>query len=268
VNTQIAHGEIADVHAAQRARWPTELALLKVLRNHQDAELFENEWAALQKLQSSPAPGAVEFSRLIPQPVMQGVATAGLFSGQHLQIYRWESGFYHTFSAVRQVYPQGVPARASIWIWRRILEVLVFIHASGMVHGAVLPPHLLVQENEHGVRLVGYSRAGGVGNTMRGKPHGFETFYPDHAQVRPTLTPQLDLVMSARCMVAILGGNPATASLPASVPAPLAKAIQRVALAGPAATVSENAWSIRQELGKIANEVFGVPEFCPIIMPS
>ena len=56
VNTQIAHGDIADVYAAQHARWPTELALLKVLRNHHDADLFENEWVVLQKLHNSSAP--------------------------------------------------------------------------------------------------------------------------------------------------------------------------------------------------------------------
>ena len=30
----------------------------------------------------------------------------------------------------------------------------------------------------------------------------------------------------------------------------------------------EDAWTIREELGKIANEVFGAPQFVPIVMPS
>src|SRR5512140_2917888 len=34
----LAKGEIADVYAARRARWPTELALLKVLRDNQAAD--------------------------------------------------------------------------------------------------------------------------------------------------------------------------------------------------------------------------------------
>jgi hypothetical protein len=78
----------------------------------------------------------------------------------------------------------------------------------------------------------------------------------------------LDILMSARCVVAILGGNPQTGSLPKTVPAKLARLIQQVAMTEPADSVKEDAWSIREELGVIAVEVFGSPQFVPIVMPS
>jgi len=259
----IAHGDIADVYYARRARWPTELAILKLLRDRQDAGLFDNEWDALQALQRSNAPGADTFTALIPQQIMHGDSGA-----RRVSIFRWASGFYHTLDEVAQAYPQGVPPRASIWVWRRILEVLSFIHTSGMAHGAVLPSHLLVQENEHGARLVGYGSAGRLGEKLRAVSRGYEAFYPQPAQPGSKLTAQLDLVMSARCIVAILGGNPATASLPATVPAKLADIVQRIALSDPAGAAGQNAWAIRGELGAIADEVFGPPQFIPIVMPS
>ena len=73
--------------------------------------------------------------------------------------------------------------------------------------------------------------------------------------------------MSARCMLAVLGGNPADASLPSTVPIPLASIVQRIALTDPTGT-AEDAWKIRAELGKIADAIFGAPKFIPIIMPS
>ncbi len=262
-----AHGDIADVYFAQRARFPTELAFLKLLRDRQDQSLFDNEWSALQMLHQSDARGADVFTTLMPQPILHGEVTAGSLAGQRVSIFRWASGFYHTFDAVKQVYPQGVPPRASIWVWRRILEVLSFIHASGMAHGGILPANLLVQENDHGVRLVGYSCAGRFGEKLRTVSRGNKVFYPPPEKSWSTLSVQLDLVMSARCMVAILGGNPANGSLPATVPAPLAEIIRRIALAEFASAANENAWAIREELGHIAKQIFGPSQFIPIVMP-
>lgn len=263
----IAHGGISDVYTGQRARWPTELVIIKILRDRQDAALFDHEWSVLQGLQNSSAPGAETFSSLLPQPVMHGDITAGSFAGARASIYRWASGFIHTFEDVRQAYPQGIPPRASVWVWRRILEVLSFLHASGTVHGAVLPPHLLIQRNEHGVRLVGYSAAGRTGEKLHMTPD-FDSFYPPSTKNNPRLTAQLDLIMSARCMTAVLGGDPDTGSLPSAVPAPLAGVIRRVALADPAQASGQDAWMLRDELGRIATQVYGPPQFIPIVMPS
>lgn len=267
LNKCTAHGDIADVYTGQRARWPTELAVLKMLRDHKDIDLFDNEWDVLQVLHRSDAPGADSFTMLIPQPIIHGDISNGSYAGKRVNVYRWMSGFYHTFEEVLQAYPQGIPPRASVWIWRRILEVLSFIHNSGMVHGAVLPSHLLVQENEHGILLVGYSSAGRFGEKIRISSHRFESFYQLTRRSFSTLTPQLDLIMSARCMVAILGGNPETGSLPATVPKHLTDIVRQIAFSDPASLARNDAWAIREELGVIAGEVFGPPQFIPIMMP-
>lgn len=264
----LAHGHLSDVYAARRARWPTELAILKLLRDPKDTSQFDQEWETLQSLHRSEAPGAQTFTALIPQPIAHGTLGAGLHTGKRVSLFRWASGFRHTFDEVRQAYPQGIPPRASIWIWRRILEVLSFIHASGMVHGAILPPHLLIQENDHGVRLVGYSCAGRNGEKLRTVTPDSESFYPQPEKSSLTLTAPLDLAMSARCMAALLGGDPATTSLPAEVPGPLADLVQRIALMKPNGSPSEDAWTLREKLGKIAKEVFGPPQFMPIVMPD
>jgi hypothetical protein len=262
----IAHGDIADVYAGQRARWPTEFVIVKILCNRKDAGLFDNEWNTLQKLQQSNAPGADTFSMLLPQPIAHNDITSALFTGQRVSIFRRISGFHYTFEDVRRVYPQGIPPRASIWIWRRILEVLSFIHASGMAHGAVLPAHLLIQQGEHGVRLVGYCHAGQLREKLRPFSSKYAPFYPQSASWS-ALTEQLDIVMSARCITAILGGDPETASLPATVPEKLADMVRQVALSQPGGKAYQGAWVIREELGKISKEVFGPPQFFPIEMP-
>jgi serine/threonine protein kinase len=241
---------------------------LKILRDSTDADLFENEWNAINRLQKSEAQGANTYSILIPQPVMHGVSTDGSFVNKKVNIYRWASGFQNTFEDVIRAYPRGIPPRASIWVWRRILEILSFIHASGMAHGAVLPSNLLVQKNDHGIRLVGYSLAGQKGEKVKSIENSGEAFYPPSLQMERVLSDQLDIVMSARCVIALLGGNPSEASLPSGIPQKLADYIQRVALAKSGDPVCQNAWSIREELGRIADDVFGAPQFIPIEMPD
>lgn len=268
VEQLIAQGEIAEVYFGRAARWPTELVILKVLRSHRDTAPFESEWGALQKLQQSDAPGADTFTALLPQPVAHGEITEGLFAGQPASLFRWASGFHHTFEEVMRVHRQGISPRASIWVWRRILEVLSFVHASGMVHGAIVPANVLVQDHEHGVRLIGYSRTGRPGDPLVLPATSSHSFYPPWALSRPELSTELDLVMSARCVAALLGGNPETAVLPAAIPTKLAEIVRRIALAVPGASMTRSAWAIREELGQIANEVFGPAQFIPIEMPA
>lgn len=268
VEDLIAQGESSDIFTGRLARWPTELVLIKVLRDEQHKVSFEQEWKTLEFLQKSEATGAETFLRLIPQPVVHGIAQGGAFAGKSVSIFRWASGFQHTFEAVRKAYPQGIAPRASIWVWRRILEVLAFLHASGAAHGAVLPEHLLVQENDHGVRLVGYGRAGRLTEKLEIIEGQGDGFYPQFARSLPKLSAPLDLVMSARCIVYLLGGDPSTAALPPEVPALLASLIQKTALAKPDDLMTTNAWSIHQELGSIAAQAFGPASFHPIVMPK
>lgn len=267
VEQQIAQGDISDVYSGKLARWPTELAILKILRDDKDIDRFDNEWNALQALHRSEARGADSFTLLLPQPILHGKISPGLFEGRRASIFRRIPGFRHTLEDVIRAYPQGIPPQASIWMWRRILEVLSFVHASGMVHGAVTPAHLLIQENEHGMRLVGYGCSGKTGGKLRSIPRDLESFYPGSKRTPLKLTPQLDLIMSARCITAALGGDPAAVSVPKDVPAPLADILRRIAQGDPDAP-GEDAWRVREELGMLADQVFGPPRFIPIAMPS
>ena len=266
IDRLLSAGENCDVYAGRRARWPTELVILKVARKKEDAPILEHEWEALKSLQASEASGAETFSALIPQPVRHGISTGGSHNGQMVNIYRWASGFYHTAGDVINAYPQGIPPRASIWIWRRILELLSFIHSSNMAHGAIVPSHLLIQENDHGVRLIGFSRAGQTGQSIEKAARQDEMYYPDTTQMERKLSNQLDIVMSARGIISLLGGNPSDGTIPDIVPELLSETIRRIAMAKSNDADCQNAWAIREELGLIANKVFGPPKFIPVNM--
>jgi hypothetical protein len=107
----VGRGEISDVYAAQRARWPTERALVKVLRDRRDAASFDHEWEVLTALQGSPTAGAETFTLRLPQPIAHGdvspgsAGTAGTPAGSRALVLRWADGFVHTFEDVARACP-------------------------------------------------------------------------------------------------------------------------------------------------------------------
>jgi len=267
VGRLIAHGEISDVYMANRARWPSERVLFKVLRGEEDAPLLEQEWRVLSSLQQSSARGAATFTMLVPQPVQHGEIQSGKHAGARALVLRWATGFIHTFEAVRRAYPEGIEPRASIWMWRRILEVLSFLHRSGIVHGAVLPQHLLIQEHEHGIRLVGYSCADSTGKRLQAVNTRLEDFYPAAVLKSQRLSAAMDVRMSARCIAFVLGADPLAEKMPSGVPGPLAALVQSVAADDAGGASVEDAWALRESVGELAQVLYGAPSFIPLQMP-
>jgi hypothetical protein len=109
--------------------------LLKIARDEHGRARLENEWKALEQLNARSPEAAQKFTAQIPQPVLHGAMDGGAFSGRWLSVFRRASGFKHTFAAVRLAYPQGIEPRASIGVWRRMLEILALLHQAGLAHG-------------------------------------------------------------------------------------------------------------------------------------
>lgn len=262
IENLLGQGENFDVYAGRLARWPSELVVIKVLRDENAIPLYKNEWETINSLMKSQVNGAEFYTTLLPQPVLHGRIATGTFNGKMANIYRWQSGFKKTLADVKRAYPQGVEPRQIIWVWRRILEMLNFIHLSGYVHNGIELANLLIQENEHGIRLVGFAEAGKADKTTKNNLDGI--WHKINGQ--KSATKQMDLIMSARCLVELLGGDSEKGKLPTSVPEPLAKIVTRLATADEISARDENAWQIREELGQISDQVYGPPVFCPISM--
>lgn len=259
----IARGEVSDVFLARRARWPSERVALKVLREPDDAPLFDHEWEALKQLHA--ADGAA--SAFVPEPVVRGVVAGGAHEGKKAMALGWASGFDHSFEDALRAYPRGVEAAVATWAWRRVLEALSFLHRSGFAHGWLIPSHLLVQRGEHGVRLVGFGCANRLGAPLLALSTRYEAFYPRAMRDGKTLSAAADVCMSARCVAWLLGGDAETGEVPPAVPRPLAELVRRAA-AEPRDGSSEDAWRLREEVGEAARAAFGPPAFHPLVIPA
>jgi hypothetical protein len=233
VLARLAQGERADVLLATRARALTERTVIKVMRSAADASAIDHEWEALEALHGSHEQGAPHFTLRLPPLVAKGQARFA--DGRHgpALVFRALPGFQSTLADVRDAYPSGVDTRHAVWMWRRILELLGWVHKAGFGHGNVAPSQVLLHPREHGAILVGWSHA-----SMRGQP-------------------EADLVATAKAILSVLG--------PSSGEAPPVVELLHACAAGH--LPSNDGWQLMETVAQAARRVFGPPTFVPFSLP-
>jgi hypothetical protein len=150
IEAQLARGARADVYSAVRTRPPGERVIIKLSRGAP----LDDEVSVLLALHESRATGYAHFQTRLPQLVAHGVSEP---SGRDAIVYRRISGFSHTLADLRAEQPILDPRHAA-WILRRLYELLTWVHASEIAHGAIAEDHIVLNARDHGAMLVGWSR--------------------------------------------------------------------------------------------------------------
>jgi hypothetical protein len=233
VHAPLGAGETSDVFFGERARRPTELVVIKVWRDPVAPRPFAQEWQRLESLGKSQGRRAPWMTTLLPQLVVMGTMKSRAGIERPALVTRWRSGYRYTLRDVRRAYPAGIDARTAVWVWRRLLELLGWIHENGVVHSRVRPEHVLLHPRDHGVVLVGWSHAASRESAARSVE---------------------DIRASVESLRHVLGG---------SLPRPL----EAVALAAERGARSD-ALSLSAEVREAAREVFGPARYHPFTMPD
>jgi hypothetical protein len=224
---RLAVGHSSDVWLAERATRLSERVVIKRLRNAEDHALLEHEQAGLRDLERSTERGCDYFATLLPQRAAFG---QGIRSGSTpvlSAVFREPTGFAHTLLDVQRAFPNGGDPRHLVWIWRRVLELLSWVHRSGKVHAAVLPAHVLLNAPDHAARLVGWACAARIGARLSVAAAADLDVYPQSELAGGPISAGTDLVMTARTLLKIFGQRVDTA--PAHFPPSLAKLLEREA---------------------------------------
>lgn len=265
IDGRLARGEGSDVFLARWDHRLGERVVIKVLRDPAHRALLDNEHLVLSRLQAATQKGRDHFTRLLPEPIAHGEARRGVQGTEGLcqvSVFRYASGFVHTLDDVRKAYPDGISAQASVWIWKRIVETLAWVHSTGQVHGAILPEHLLVHARDHGVRLIGWSRSVRERNPLPALTASQEDFYPRSVWLGGNATRASDLAMSARCMLWLLSGSPKAAG--SSTP----KNFSNLLLECANGNVHSDGWALLEEISSVAQANYGPARYVPFEMPG
>lgn len=177
----------------------------------------------------------------------------------------------YSLKQVRQHCRDGIDPRDMAWMWRRTLMVLGFAHQQQVIHGAVLPTHILIQPELHGLVLIDWAYAvqdpQTTGRHIRAISAEYEGWYPKEVWDKAAPMPGLDLFMAAKTMVYLLGGDPLNGTMPDTVPAKLKKYFEWCMQ--PAVRMRpQKSWQLLEEFDGMLEALWGPRRFREFVMPK
>ncbi|MEV4675657.1 MULTISPECIES: molecular chaperone DnaJ [Actinomadura] len=253
-------GDLAELYPARTGTGRE--VLLKMPRDPRDGDLIEREAVALRQL---PKDGDGKFLPYVPR-LVESFRHRDAATGVQRQVNVIDAldGF-RSLAEVRAAFPDGVDPRAAAWMWRRLLVGLGFAHRAGVLHGAVLPEHVLIHPEEHGLVLAGwchsvpgcYAHVDGSGRVpaMVGRYAGW---YPPEVPGRRPASPATDIFMATRCMTHLMGDKapPAMRSFARGCTLPAQN------------RRPSDAWRLLAELDELLERLYGPRRFRPFHLPT
>jgi serine/threonine protein kinase len=143
------------------------------------------------------------------------------------------------------------------WITQRILNVLMYLHYNGVIHGDVKPQNVIVQPDKHMVVLVDYGLSL-IRPSRDSISKGYTPFFAPPEQIKGfTLLPGSDMYALGMTMIYALGGDVKKKEVPSSVPEPVCEFIKRLIAYDILARPDWEKENLLETLQKIRVESFG-----------
>lgn len=200
IGKRFGTGDIADLYYADTTDGATQESLIKVARKARDNDLIAAEATALKKLHAEPD----DLERHIPVLLDSFLYPQGRRRANAIRLL----GGY-TVEQVQRAYPDGVDPRHIAWMWRRLLVGLGYAHDLGVVHGAVLPPHVLIGPQNHAVMLLDWcyssTETDGKYPPIKAMVNDWRHFYPEEILAKQAPSPATDIAMAAYTMAFLSG---------------------------------------------------------------
>jgi serine/threonine protein kinase len=260
--------DISNVYTAdaQLGAQPTP-AILKIVRDPRDEDLAENEARVLKHLHEPTRKGLKVFEPYLPK-LIESTKIKTSSGPRRVNAFERAQG-YVTLADILAAYPKGIDAPDVAWMWRRVLELLVWVHRQGVTHGAITPDHILLNPETHGGMLIDWSYAVTEPKPLVAISAGYEHFYPPEVLRKAPAGPGVDLFMTARCMAALLAGKATQkiVALPATVPQPIAGILDTCLIPSPVRRHTDAA-QLYDDLKAVLHRLYGKPKFRKFTMPA
>lgn len=240
-------GDLADLYDVGADR------LLKLPRDPADNDLMAREVHALRSIEERGDPRYLPYvPRLVDSFRHRDAATG---AERRVNVLAAVPGL-HGLDEVRRAYPDGLDARDVAWMWRRLLVAVGLAHRAGVVHGAVLPRHVLIEPDAHGLVLVDWCFSTEPGTAVPALVPGYEDWYPDEVFRKRPCGPGSDIWLATRCMTWLMGGR-----APRELLTFAQGCRQRFLAHRP-----DDAWRLLGELDEVLEQLYGPRTFRPFTL--
>lgn len=183
----------------------TTSSIVKIAKSPRDNELLTAEADALTKLANT----GDEHSMFYPA-LLDSFALSDGPKRLRANALAYQDGFVN-LEQVHDRYPIGLAPLDMAWIWRRVLWALGGAHETGVLHGALVPSHIMIHPALHGVVLVDWcysvQKAAAHYPALQAIVGARRDWYPKTVLDRQPPTETLDLSFAARSMRFLMGAQ-------------------------------------------------------------
>jgi serine/threonine protein kinase len=284
----LEEGDICDIYLCTVSNGSTDhKVVFKVARHGSDNDLVENESKILTELYPDTAKDE-KFYRFLPK-LSESFIMRSPGAQRKVNILPWLNE-YRSLVEVLRVYPDGIDYRDMVWMFKRILHGVGFAHEHHIIHGALIPLHIMIHPVDHGAKIIDWSYAVKMLEPVSTKKDRnlydylnddsflttqhikaisvfYRDFYPQEILDKKIPTAATDIFMAAKCGVYLVSGDLKTNQMPDSVPKPVQAFFSACLLPEPTKR-PQNAWDAHEELDAILLKVVGKRKYRPFPMPD
>jgi len=172
---------------------------------------------------------------------------------QTLIIPNYKVEGYISLLDVRNKFNDELNSRHLVWIFKRIMMAIGHLHNAGMVHGALLPPHILIHPINHAIKLIDWSYSIKGNNKIKAISTKYKSFYPLEVLNKKAQGGYTDIYMAAKCMLYLIAGN-------RGVPKRVSQYFKYCAIPGPHSR-PQDAWALHEEFDEAMRDIYGKPKY-------
>ncbi|WP_213001190.1 lipopolysaccharide kinase InaA family protein [Winogradskya consettensis] len=243
IGAGVASGDLADLIALDDDK------LLKLPRQPADNDLMRAEARALETLARD---GDPRYRAYAPRLIESFTHQDDVGTRRSALVLQRLDGFVPLTGLAGRLDPRDVA-----WMWRRLLTGLGWAHRAGLVHGAVLPEHVLIHPGEHGVVLVDWCYSVSAGGTVPAVVARHRSAYPPEVLAKQPATAATDIFMATGLMLRLIQDPPA--------------AMRRFAAGcryDAPRMRPQDAWHLLAELDELLEDLYGPRRFRPFALPA
>jgi serine/threonine protein kinase len=246
-----ARGDIANLYTATAE---DRDVVVKIAREPADNDLLNGEESALRRIAAHPDR---RFAAYVPRLVESFAYREPATGVQRAANVMDRAHGFVSLAHVRDAYPGGVDPRDAAWMWRRLLVAIGYAHRAGVIHGAVVPEHVLIEPDQHGLMLVDWCYATS-GQPVPALVDRYAGWAPREIVNGDIPGPGTDIHLATKCIVALVGDR---------MPAQLARFARGCTLTALNAR-PDDAWKVLAELDDVLHKLYGDRKFRPFVVPD
>ena len=178
---------------------------------------------------------------------------------KRVNVFAYQPGFY-TLEQVRAKFPRGMDSKHLAWIFKRLLTGIGFAHQRGFVHGSVLPCHIQINAENHGLQLIGWGQSVKIGEKITSGPAKYMGWFPQEVKKKKAVSSSTDIFLVAQCMVYLAGGDPEKNADSPTMRPEIARFVRSCLMEG-SSMRPEDAWGLYDEFNDILQTTFDTSKF-------